>query len=268
MTGTDPSGAHGFFTLAVRVSHRGDGNLHAGQPAPRRRRRRPGRRRLERLHHRAAGRRLRHLRGHRPGRDGDPGGRRRRRSPASHAGSLWQNQGPVSLVAGQLTPVTLTATSLTDHARRSAGRAPASAGSSSRASTCTPARWSPGWAIPTPGSSRPPRSRPALSLTAAELAYLATSLRPAATGSWLNDLTAHGRPGRGHGRRPVRRARGPARLLPDQAGPVPRRRRLLTVLQDPACPAARPAVRAAEPHRLGAGLRRPRCSPSSSAART
>ncbi len=28
------------------------------------------------------------------------------------AGSLWQNQGPVSLVAGQLAPVTLTVTSL------------------------------------------------------------------------------------------------------------------------------------------------------------
>ena len=33
--------------------------------------------------------------------------------PGRAAGSHWQNQGPVSLVAGQLTPVTLTATSLT-----------------------------------------------------------------------------------------------------------------------------------------------------------
>ena len=33
--------------------------------------------------------------------------------PGQAVGSLWQNQGPVSLVTGQLTPVTLTATSLT-----------------------------------------------------------------------------------------------------------------------------------------------------------
>ena len=77
ITGTDPSGAHSLLHPRGLRLGRGDGNLHRGQPAPGRHRRRAGRRRLERLHHRGAGRRLRHQRGHRPGRGGDPRGRRR-----------------------------------------------------------------------------------------------------------------------------------------------------------------------------------------------
>ena len=115
ITGTDPSGVHAFFTLAVRVSTGATETYSRAasfRPAP------------------AAGRS--------PESGAATSPRRRtvtttsawsptrarpwpwRSSgapvPGKTAGGLWQNQAPVSLVAGQLTPLTLTATSLQDHA--------------------------------------------------------------------------------------------------------------------------------------------------------
>ena len=49
--------------------------------------------------------------GRRPGR-GDHAGDRRRAGDLQQAGGLWQNQGPISLVAGALAGITLTATSI------------------------------------------------------------------------------------------------------------------------------------------------------------
>ena len=201
ITGTDPSGEHAFFTLAVSVSKGAKETYTAGSQLP-------------------AGTGGGPVAGVWSGyitapQDGDydisvvtdhgatvtlqvagaavPGATVPLEIGGQAAGSLWQNQGPVSLVAGQLTPVTLTAVSLT---------------------TTLSVSWQGtglGWQlIPGPclysGTLVTRLSdtytrflkaislAAALSLTAPELAYLAKSLRPANAGSWLNDLLATGDP--------------------------------------------------------------------------
>ena len=254
ITGTDPSGAHAFFTLAVRVSTGATETYTAGSQLP-------------------AGTGGGPVAGVWSGyitaaQDGDydisvvtdPGATVTLEVggvpvPGQAAGSLWQNQGPVSLVAGQLTPVTLTATSLT---------------------TTLSVSWQGtglGWQL-IPGQYlysgtlvtrlsdtytrflKATSLAASLSLTAAELAYLATSLRPAASGSWLNDLTATGDPD-------AATAAGLCGVLADlldfsriKLALSPGDERLLTVLQDPA--ALLPGQQSAllQPHRLVAGLRR------------
>ncbi|MGD0246679.1 MAG: FHA domain-containing protein, partial [Streptosporangiaceae bacterium] len=192
ITGTDPSGAHGFFTLAVSVSPGATETYTAGSQLP-------------------AGAGGGPVAGVWSGyitvpQDGDydisvvtgPGAAVTLEVggvpvPGGASGSRWQNQGPVWLVAGQLTPVTLTATSLT---------------------TTLSASWQGaglGWQL-IPGQYlysgtlvtrlsdtytrflKATSLAASLSLTAPELAYLATSLQTASGGSWLNDLTAAGDP--------------------------------------------------------------------------
>ena len=192
ITGTDPSGAHTFFTLAVSVSPGATETYTAGSQLP-------------------AGTDGGPVAGVWSGyitaaQDGDydisvvtdPGATVTLEVggvpvPGQASGSRWQNQGRVSLVAGQLTPVTLTATSLT---------------------TTLSVSWQGtglGWQL-IPGQYlysgmlvtrlsdtytrflKATSLAAGLSLTAAELAYLATALQTATGGSWLNNLTAAGNP--------------------------------------------------------------------------
>jgi len=113
--------------------------------------------------------------------------------PGTVTAGTWQNQLPVQLVAGQLTPVTLTVTGLL---------------------TTLSVSWQGpgvGWQL-IPGQYlysgtlvarlgdtytrylKAVSLADGLSLTAAENAYLATALSPTAAGSWLNDLAATGTP--------------------------------------------------------------------------
>ena len=113
--------------------------------------------------------------------------------PGTVTAGTWQNQLPVQLTAGQLTPVTLTVTGL---------------------QTTLSVSWQGpgvGWQL-IPGQYlysgtlvtrlgdtytrylKAVSLAGGLSLTAAETAYLATALSPTAGGSWLNDLAATGTP--------------------------------------------------------------------------
>jgi len=113
--------------------------------------------------------------------------------PGSVTAGTWQNTLPVPLVAGQLTPVTLTVTGLL---------------------TTLSVSWQGpgvGWQL-IPGEYlysgtlvarlgdtytrflKAVALADGLSLTAAETAYLATALSPTAGGSWLNDLATTGTP--------------------------------------------------------------------------
>ena len=113
--------------------------------------------------------------------------------PGTATSGTWQNTEPVQLVAGQLTPVTLTITGL---------------GTTLAVSWHGPGL---GWQL-IPGQYLYSATLVArlgdtytrflkavslaggLSLTAAETAYLATALSPAPNGSWLNDLAVTGTP--------------------------------------------------------------------------
>jgi hypothetical protein len=190
ITGTDPSGTHSFFTLAVSANAGAAETYTPGSQLP-------------------AGNSGGPIAGIWNGyitapQDGDyditvvtdPGATVTLQVggspvPGATSGSVWQNQRPIPLVAGQLTPVTLTATSV---------------------KTTLSVSWQGpglGWQL-IPGQYlysgtlvsrlgdtyvrflKASSLAAALSLTAPELAYLATSLKAGA--SWLNDLTAKGDP--------------------------------------------------------------------------
>ena len=239
ITGTDPSGAHAYFTLAVRVSTGATETYTPGSQLP-------------------AGTGGGPIAGIWSGyvtaaQDGDYDisvvtRTRARRSPsrsavsrylARQAGSLWQNQGPVSLVAGQLIPVTLTATSLHDHAlgqlaehrpRLAAHPGPVpvlrhAGHPAERYLHPVPQGHLPrGQPVPDRGGTRVPRDIPA-------------GQPPAA--SWLNVLTAAGRPGPGHGRQPVRRAERTCSTSPGSSWPCPRATSACWPCSRSGCPAAR-----------------------------
>ena len=181
------------------------------------------------------------------------------------AGGLWQNQAPVSLVAGALAPITLTATSIR---------------------TTLSVSWQSlglGWQI-IPGEYLYPATltgrlshtyvrflkaanlATGLSLTPAEIAYLATaSSLPA---GWLNLLAAQGDP-----------EPAPAASLAGVLGALldfsrikqalsPSDGRLLAVLANPAATLPGGQSAAAEPDRMVRRARWTPCSPSSSAPPT
>jgi hypothetical protein len=192
ITGTDPSGAHAFFTLAVSVSTGATETYTAGSQLP------PGT---------GGGPVAGVWSGYiTAAQDGDydmsvvtdPGATVTLAVggalvPGQASGSLWQNQGPVSLVAGQLTPVTLTVSSLTTTLS-------VSWQGTGLGWQLIPGQYLYSGTLVTQLSDTYTRFLKAtslaagLSLTAPELAYLAMSLRPATAGSWLNDLMATGDP--------------------------------------------------------------------------
>jgi len=113
--------------------------------------------------------------------------------PGTVTNNTWQNTAPVPLVAGQLTPVTLTVTGL--QATLSVSWQGPGVGWQ-----LIPGQYLYSGTLVTRLGDTYTRYLKAvslangLSLTAAETAYLATALSPTAGGSWLNDLAATGTP--------------------------------------------------------------------------
>ena len=93
------------------------------------------------------------------------------------AGGLWQNQGPVSLVAGALAPCHPDGHLAQDHAVGQLAEPRPRLADHPRRVPVPGDAGQPPRRTPTSGSSRPRPWPPALSLTAAEIAYLATARR-------------------------------------------------------------------------------------------